>query len=223
MLGLRVFEHINVPSSHLITHVPHSLGVVLLSLLIAFVSCHIGFYILRNNQVAAAHSQQRIAWLCTAIVLGFGIWCMHFTGMLAMQLPTHVSYSVWKTAASILPSLAAAGIAIWTLQSQPMSTARMLLGGSLFGLGVTVMHYSGLGAAYIDGVVRLDLPQFLLASVAGVALSILSFASYRWVEQHARGTSLLYWRWLPPSCWWPPSPICTTSPCMPCALHCLEQ
>ena len=119
MLGLSVFEHINVPSSHLITHVPHSLGVVLLSLLIAFVSCHIGFYILRNNQVAAAHSHQRIAWLCTAIVLGFGIWCMHFTGMLAMQLPTHVSYSVWKTAASILPSLAAAGIAIWTLQSQP--------------------------------------------------------------------------------------------------------
>lgn len=199
MLGLSVFEHINVPSSHLITHVPHSLGVVLLPLLIAFVSCHIGFYILRNNQGAAAHSHQRIAWLCTAIVLGFGIWCMHFTGMLAMQLPTHVSYSVWKTAASILPSLAAAGIAIWTLQSQPMSTARMLLGGSLFGLGVMVMHYSGLGAAYIDGVVRLDLPQFLLASVAGVALSILSFASYRWVEQHARGTNLLYWRWLPPS------------------------
>lgn len=199
MLGLSVFEHINVPSSHLITHVPRSLGVVLLSLLIAFVSCHIGFYILRNNQVAAAHSQQRIAWLCTAIVLGFGIWCMHFTGMLAMQLPTHVSYSVWKTAASILPSLAAAGIAIWTLQSQNTSMGRTVLGGMLFGLGVTVMHYSGIGAAYMEGLIRLNLPQFLLAIVVGVGLSILSFASYRWVEQRVQGQTKPYWRAIPPS------------------------
>lgn len=199
MLDLSVFEHITSPNSHIVSHVEHSMGVVLLSLLIAFASCHIAFYILRSNQDASAHSHQRIAWLCTAIVLGFGVWCMHFTGMLAMQLPVHVSYSVWKTAASILPSLMAAGIAIWTLQSQNTSMGHTVLGGMLFGLGVTVMHYSGIGAAYMEGLIRLNLPQFLLAIVVGVGLSILSFASYRWVEQRVQGQIKHYWRAVPPS------------------------
>ena len=50
-----------------------------------------------GGRVTAAHGWSRTAWLVGgSAAMGLGIWCMHFTGMLAFHLPVPIAY-YWPT------------------------------------------------------------------------------------------------------------------------------
>lgn len=197
MFGLFVFDDSAELSMNSLVHTSHNTGLVLLSMAVAFISCCAAFYMGHTNRSTTAPSHRKIASLCASLVLGWGIWAMHFIGMLAMEVPTPVSYDVLGTIFSIFPGMLVAWWALTSLQAQRPSTARILRSGAWVGIGIAATHYSGIAAMQIEGRMLFHVPLFLASAVLGVSLAMLSFVAQRWVYQR-RLQNLGWYMWLVP-------------------------
>src|SRR5580658_9275444 len=99
------------------------------------------------GRVTANRGRARLVWLMGgAFAMGSGIWCMHYTGMLAFRLPIPVYYHVPTVVLSLLAAIIASGVALFVV-SRPRMTATHLVAGSVFmGAGIATMHYTGMAA-----------------------------------------------------------------------------
>src|SRR5438874_11823572 len=90
-----------------------------------------------GGRVTAASGWVRSAWLSGgATAMGFGIWSMHFTGMLAFRLPVLVRYS-WPTVLlSLLVALSAAALALSVVSRRELGMARALAVSVVVGSGI---------------------------------------------------------------------------------------
>lgn len=197
MLGPFVFDDGNPSAATHFVHAHHHMGVVVLSLVIAFVSCCAAMYMAHTNRQASTLLHRRASVLCASMVLGLGIWAMHFIGMLAMQLPATVKYDPVLTTLSIIPGMVAAWLALLSLQTQQPSHARIAMSGFIVGAGITVMHYCGIAAMELEGALLFHIPPFLLSAVLGVGFAILSLFSHRWI--YSRPYLLKHGRLIPPA------------------------
>ena len=74
----------------------YDLPLVLLSLLIAVIASYVALD-LAGRVTTAPTGRGRGAWFCGgSIVMGLGIWAMHYVGMAAFKLPVPVLYD-WQT------------------------------------------------------------------------------------------------------------------------------
>lgn len=71
---------------------------------------------------------------------GIGVWSMHFTGMLALNLGMGSGYSMVETLVSLVAAVAATSVALAFVARRPESGLRVLGAGTLLGLGVAFMH-----------------------------------------------------------------------------------
>lgn len=116
---------------------------------------------------------QRAGWLVlAATAAGFSIWCTHFIAMLGYQTQASISFEPLLTATSLIVAVvgAWAGLALACVRQyrfQPM------IGGAVLGLGVSSMHYLGMLAYRVHGVVHWHsgyiVASILLAVVLGGA------------------------------------------------------
>ena len=119
---------------------------------------------MRENTGRAA-----LIWMTAGgVTLGLAIWAMHFIGMLAFHLAVPVSYSPQFTLLSVLPAVAAALLGFYLLRSPTMKLGQIAGGGLIMGLGISVMHYTGMAAMEMSPPIVYD-PIFVFASV-GVAV-----------------------------------------------------
>jgi diguanylate cyclase len=199
VLGPLIFDDTSHPAVTNLVHANHHLGLVVLALFVAFISCCAAFYMGHTNRKASALSHRRASLMCASLVLGLGIWAMHFIGMLAMQLPTPVRYDPVSTALSIVPGILAAWLALLALRSEAPSNARILSSGAIVGLGIAVMHYSGIAAMELDGQLFFHTPAFVLSAVFGVGFAMLSFWTHRWVYRRQSDRPLRYGGLLAPA------------------------
>src|SRR5438876_9594489 len=90
----------------------------------------------------------------SSISLGFGIWSMQFTGMLAFRLPVLVSYS-WPTVLlSLLVAISASAFALYVVSRHELGMVRSLAGSVIMGSGIAAMHYIGMAAMRLAAVFR---------------------------------------------------------------------
>ena len=75
---------------------------------------------------------------------GIGVWSMHFTGMLALNLGMASGYSAFETVISLVAAIGATSAALAYVAKDPKNNARVLTAGAFLGLGVAVMHYLGM-------------------------------------------------------------------------------
>lgn len=123
----------------------------------------------------AEHARNRAAWIALgALAMGGGIWAMHFIGMLALQLPCSVSYDAPLTLWSILPGILASAVAINVIRHVRPSQWQIAAGSLLLGGGIGAMHYTGMAAMRIDGLVRYNPQLFILSLFVAVALAYLA-------------------------------------------------
>src|SRR5271156_4758073 len=81
-----------------------------LSIVIAILAAHTALDL--AGRTAAATGRARAAWLGGgAIAMGFGIWSMHYVGMLALNLPLPILYDLPTVFASLLAAIVASAIA----------------------------------------------------------------------------------------------------------------
>ncbi len=149
----------------------YDLNLTILSLLLAVIIPGAGLYIAGRTFTGAA------AALGGAIA-GIGIAAMHFTGMYALELPGHVSWSAGLIVASILFGVLFAAGALFVAATRKGVLATMIA-AVLLTLAVLFTHFTAMGAMRFvpDPTVGVDAaalsPDMLALLVAGAAALIL--------------------------------------------------
>jgi len=147
---------------------------VVFSVAIAVFASYAAFQAAEFLQPGVDDPSRRL-WLgIGGFAMGVGVWTMHFVGMLAFSLPCRTGYSAGITLLSIIPAILASTLALSLIAQPAISFRRLGLGGVLMGVGIGAMHYSGMAAMRLDGIVRYDLFLFLLS--LGVALALATLA-----------------------------------------------
>jgi len=117
----------------------------------------------------------------SALVLGAGIWAMHFIGMLAYKLPIEVGYDIGETALSLLiPILiSAAGLYIAFREDNILY---LVTGGIVIGAGIAMMHYIGMDAMHMHARMVYDVPIVVLSVVIAIGSAIASLWMARVIQ-----------------------------------------
>ncbi len=151
----------------------YNLPLVALSVLVAIVVAYTALRLVAR--VAASDGHSASMWLVGgAMVMGAGIWSMHFIGMLAFALPIAVRYSVPLTLASLAIAVATSGIALGLASRPEMPLSRLGAGAIVMGVGICGMHYCGMAA--INVVPGVEYDAALVAASALIAITA-SFAA----------------------------------------------
>lgn len=123
-----------------------------------------------------------------SVIMGLGVWSMHFVGMLAYRLPIPIGYDVLLTAVSALPAVAGSFAAIRLVGSRSHGTRALILGSIAFGGGIGAMHYSGMAAMEVNAIVRYDAILFSASIAVAVALGLVALSIAKWIVR--RGDEL---------------------------------
>ena len=118
---------------------------------------------------------QRGGWIfLTAVAAGSSIWCTHFIAMLAYEVSAPVTFDPILTMASLLLAVigCACGFAI-TLSRLPYVAQE--LGGAVVGFAITVMHYTGMMAYRVDGIVAWNMGYVVASVLLSVIFAALAF------------------------------------------------
>lgn len=126
---------------------------VILSVVVAMIASYTGI------ALTTGHSISRNAALKTrvmngALVIGGGIWSMHFIGMLAVELPVPMQYEALETLVSVLTAVLLTELGLYVVAFQPFRKWNLSLAGLCMGLGIAGMHYIGMSAMRGDFVFR---------------------------------------------------------------------
>jgi len=132
------------------------------------------------SRVSSASGRTAVLWLAGgSFAMGFGIWSMHFVGMLAFSLPIDLGYNIPLTLLSLLIAIASSALALYLVCQDKLPFGRLLSGGILMGLGIASMHYTGMEAMlmnpYIFYVPWLVVLSIIIAIIASLGALWLAF------------------------------------------------
>lgn len=174
----------------LLVHPGHSHGLVLLSLLVAIASSVLAVHTALQMEHTHKPSLRWGIWAAGSLTLGMGVWAMHFIGMLALDWDTPVRYHMGLTLASMLPSTAAAAVALDLLARPRASAATLLWRGAAMGGGIGLMHYSGMAALDAGVAQRYDAALFALSLLLAVGVATVALGLRFWLATLAPRLSL---------------------------------
>ncbi|MFI5958521.1 MHYT domain-containing protein [Cryptosporangium sp. NPDC051539] len=138
----------------------------------------------------ARTSRKRFGWLSLSALAigGTGIWLMHFLAMLGFAVVgSDVRFAVLPTILSALLAIVVVGIGLIILGTGRMRWWRVLAGGLFAGLGVNVMHYTGMAAMRIDGTIGYD-PKLVALSIL---IAVVAATAALWFTIVARNLWLI--------------------------------
>ena len=140
----------------------HNLWLVLLAGLIcvagSWVTAHVFW---RATQTTGL---QRAGWyFLTALAAGAAIWCTHFVAMLGFESGVPVSFDPVLTILSLIIAVIGSTIG-FAVAGMKFSRFAPAIGGAFVGLAVAAMHYTGMAAYRVQGIVSWDL-SYLIASI----------------------------------------------------------
>lgn len=140
----------------------HDLRLVGLAAVICALASFTAINLLRHAR--STTGRMRAVWLMvSAISTGFGIWSTHFIAMLAFSPGIPSGYNIALTALSLAEAILLTGVGLSiSLRSKPKYAP--WLGGAVVGGGIAAMHYLGMAAFEIAGVVLWD-PTLVIASI----------------------------------------------------------
>ena len=161
---------------------------VAFSVALAILAAYAALLVSRQVETSLTEQARRLWTVLGGVCLGIGIWAMHFIGMLAFSLPCSTRYDPTLTAVSTLPGILASILAIKIISRPRLSHSQLATGGLLIGAGIGAMHYSGMAAMRLEGLIRYDLKLFMLSIVVAVALATLAlWVKFRIQTEHADG------------------------------------
>ncbi|RLK07966.1 MHYT domain-containing protein [Ruegeria conchae] len=148
----------------------HNAWLVAASLAVSLMAGFTGLYL--THGASQLDSQRRkLVVALAAVILGGGIWSMHFVAMLGLQLPILFYYDALITLISALVAILMVGLALLLLHFRPRTPQIMIGSGVIVGLGIVVMHYIGMAGMQLCRPVYNAL-DVVLATLASVILSV---------------------------------------------------
>ncbi|EZP53683.1 MULTISPECIES: putative bifunctional diguanylate cyclase/phosphodiesterase [Sphingomonas] len=168
----------------------HDLRLVLLALLICVIGSAATVQLF--HRITASVGYSRFGWIVLAAVgTGTMVWATHFVAMMAFRASAPVVLDPLLTLASLLAVIALAipGLAIAARRRRWAGAA----GGAMIGAGVSTMHYVGMAAYRVDGIVTWDW-RYVAASVvlsSGIAAAAFQVLNGRRSGRNATAVGLL--------------------------------
>ena len=141
-----------------------NIPLVLLSVLVAMIGSFTALTHAQRMRESSGRSA-RVWMIVGGLTLGLAIWSMHFIGMLAFHLPIPLGYDLALTLLSALPAIAVALLGFYVLREPDISTVRVIVSGLLMGVGISIMHYTGMAALRMFPPISYD-PLIFILSVA---------------------------------------------------------
>jgi diguanylate cyclase (GGDEF)-like protein/PAS domain S-box-containing protein len=150
----------------------HDLRLVGLAALVCVLASFAAINLLRHAR--KSHGQMRGLWLAvSAISTGFGIWATHFIAMLAFTPGIPSGYNIVLTVLSLVAAilLTGAGLAVSLTHNWRHGP---WIGGAIVAGGIAAMHYTGMAAFEIAGIILWD-PVLVAASIVlGAAIGAVA-------------------------------------------------
>ncbi|WP_020182497.1 PAS domain S-box protein [Methylotenera sp. 1P/1] len=148
--GIWAMHFIGMMALNLCTRVDYDTFTTILSMAPAVVASWYALHLLSGDKL----TYQRL-WLGGTLV-GAGIGAMHYTGMLAMQMAPVLKFDIQWVLVSVVVAVVLATSALWTglhlnQQKRLSSLYSLVLSGSLMGIAIAAMHYTGMASARILG------------------------------------------------------------------------
>ncbi len=162
------------PDSSLLYAGSYDPMLVALSVVIAIFASYAALLVSQHVAATTTAISRRLWIAVGGLCLGLGIWAMHFVGMLAFSLPCTTSYDPGITLFSTIPGILAGTLAISIISRREFTYLRLAMGGVLLGTGIGAMHYSGMAAMHLNGLIRYDAKLFLLSITVAITLAMLA-------------------------------------------------
>lgn len=159
----------------------YSTSLVVVSLLVAVLAS----YTALTMAARLAHARGVAAGLWLAggsFAMGFGIWSMHFIGMLAFRLPIALGYDLDLTLLSLVIAVVSSAFALWLVFQKELPWLRLGIGAVLMGAGIAAMHYTGMAAMRMTPEVSYDVVPF----TASVVIAVLASGAALWIAFRLR-------------------------------------
>jgi PAS domain S-box-containing protein len=151
----------------------YNFALVILSIVVATVGAYVAVEIAQH--VRASGGRRRVFWSTGgALALGFGIWSMHFVGMLALRLPVLIWYDALLIVVSMVAAVGGCAIAFIIFNRPTVNAWQLALASIFMGFAIASMHYTGMAGIQTSARVSYD-PLVVGASI-GIAI-IVSFAA----------------------------------------------
>lgn len=116
----------------------------------------------------------QILWLILAGMIGGGtIWSTHFVSMLAYKSDIILGYELTLTISSLIIVICMTMLG-FAIAIRKANTLRIVTGGAILGLGISLMHYTGMAAMKIQGGMQWDVASVIVSFVLGTVTGGLS-------------------------------------------------
>jgi PAS domain S-box-containing protein len=134
-----------------------------------------------------------------AVASGMSTWAMHYVAMAAVTLPVPVLYH-WPTVlVSYPPAALTAAIALFLVSRKQLGWPGAVIGSVLLGLGISLLHYTAMGAMRFRGMHHYSPPLLalsvllpMLSCLLPLKMSFLS-PSQATFPRLRKATSILFW------------------------------
>ncbi|RWU17049.1 histidine kinase [Pseudomonas alkylphenolica] len=163
----------------------YSSSLVLISLCVAILASYTALDM--AGRIATAKGRAVYLWITGgSAAMGFGIWSMHFIGMLAFSLPIELGYDLSLTLLSLLIAALSSGFALWLVSQPTLPWSQLGLGALIMGAGISSMHYTGMAALLMQPGIDYDPALFILSLLIAVGAS----AAALWIAFRLRQQTL---------------------------------
>lgn len=162
----------------------YNLFLVALSFCVSVFGSYTGILLVKAAQSSTTN---KAAWImAAAVALGGGaIWTMHFIGMLAYDMGMPVNYDPIITFASLAIAVVVVGIGLFFVGGNQNSIVRLLIAGTITGLGVASMHYSGMYAMNMAASMSYNPILFALS----VVIALVAATAALWLAFNLEGNT----------------------------------
>lgn len=76
--------------------------------------------------------------------MAYGIWSMHYMGMIAFLIPVETTYHIGLTIVSIIPIMFSAYLAFYIINQSKLTLVNAFVFSGFMSLGVMIMHWTGM-------------------------------------------------------------------------------
>ncbi|HEX2145588.1 MAG TPA: MHYT domain-containing protein [Glycomyces sp.] len=144
----------------------------------------------RSQDSRVKSARKRVQWITLAALAlgGTAIWMMHFTAMIGFKVvESDIAYDPMKTFLSLVASIGAVFFGLLVAGTGRRNTVvKILIAGPITGIGVVIMHYSGMAAINVSGHISHDENYF----IASVVIAVVAATAALFCGMFLDG-----WRW----------------------------
>ncbi len=144
------------------------------------------------RQLTVVEGVQRYAWLfLTSLASGVTIWCTHFVAMLGYNPGIPIGFDWGETGVSLALAVGGSAVACLIAGGARPSRSRAAAGGIVLGLSISSMHYVGMTAMQMPGMMMWNWPLTAASVVFAVVGSVAALLLGRSNRPHAQNLMAL--------------------------------